>query len=156
MVLTLKRWKSRSSPGIEAGAYRAKTHSHVKTAAAGLPRAAAFLSPANTPETHQITPSVAGWSSPVARQAHNLKVAGSNPAPATNQPAQKQAPVQQDAGALWRPMSAENGKFPIASGRIAAGAPFVTRARATLEAALCQPRNSCRESISGRAALSRC
>ncbi len=27
---------------------------------------------------------IAGWSSPVARQAHNLKVAGSNPAPATN------------------------------------------------------------------------
>ena len=27
---------------------------------------------------------VAGWSSPVARQAHNLKVAGSNPVPATN------------------------------------------------------------------------
>ncbi len=25
----------------------------------------------------------AGWSSPVARQAHNLEVAGSNPAPAT-------------------------------------------------------------------------
>ena len=31
---------------------------------------------------------IAGWSSLVARQAHNLKVAGSNPAPATNlQPA---------------------------------------------------------------------
>ena len=29
------------------------------------------------------TVSAAGWSSPVARQAHNLKVAGSNPAPAT-------------------------------------------------------------------------
>ncbi len=28
-------------------------------------------------------PFTAGWSSPVARQAHNLKVAGSNPAPAT-------------------------------------------------------------------------
>ena len=28
----------------------------------------------------------AGWSSPVARQAHNLKAAGSNPAPATRQP----------------------------------------------------------------------
>ena len=28
--------------------------------------------------------SVAGWSSLVARQAHNLKVAGSNPAPAPN------------------------------------------------------------------------
>ena len=27
---------------------------------------------------------IAGWSSPVARQAHNLKVVGSNPAPATN------------------------------------------------------------------------
>src|SRR5271165_2019735 len=30
-------------------------------------------------------PNAAGWSSPVARQAHNLKAAGSNPAPATNQ-----------------------------------------------------------------------
>src|ERR1700677_285887 len=29
-------------------------------------------------------PLVAGWSSLVARQAHNLKVAGSNPAPAPN------------------------------------------------------------------------
>src|SRR5690606_29128220 len=29
--------------------------------------------------THRLA---AGWSSPVARQAHNLKVAGSNPAPA--------------------------------------------------------------------------
>ncbi len=27
---------------------------------------------------------VAGWSSLVARQAHNLKVVGSNPTPATN------------------------------------------------------------------------
>src|SRR3990167_9362559 len=32
------------------------------------------------PPGHEIG---AGWSSPVARQAHNLKVAGSNPAPAT-------------------------------------------------------------------------
>ena len=28
--------------------------------------------------------SIAGWSSPVARQAHNLKAVGSNPTPATN------------------------------------------------------------------------
>jgi hypothetical protein len=28
----------------------------------------------------------AGWSSPVARRAHNPKVVGSNPAPATNFP----------------------------------------------------------------------
>ncbi len=34
--------------------------------------------------THVAPPLVAGWSSLVARQAHNLKVAGSNPAPATN------------------------------------------------------------------------
>ncbi len=33
----------------------------------------------NTPDRNP----VAGWSSPVARQAHNLKVGGSNPAPAT-------------------------------------------------------------------------
>jgi hypothetical protein len=35
----------------------------------------------------------AGWSSPVARQAHNLKVTGSNPVPATN-------PKARDANAL--------------------------------------------------------
>ena len=28
---------------------------------------------------------IAGWSSPVARQAHNLKVGGSNPPPATKE-----------------------------------------------------------------------
>ena len=28
---------------------------------------------------------IAGWSSPVARQAHNLKVGGSNPSPATKE-----------------------------------------------------------------------
>ena len=32
---------------------------------------------------HNQTPLGAGWSSPVARQAHNLKVVGSNPTPAT-------------------------------------------------------------------------
>ena len=36
------------------------------------------------PPAREANISVAGWSSPVARQAHNLKVAGSNPAPATN------------------------------------------------------------------------
>ena len=30
-----------------------------------------------------LTSNDAGWSSPVARQAHNLKVVGSNPTPAT-------------------------------------------------------------------------
>ena len=32
---------------------------------------------------------IAGWSSPVARQAHNLKVVGSNPTPATNAAAER-------------------------------------------------------------------
>ena len=42
---------------------------------------------------------IAGWSSLVARQAHNLKVVGSNPAPATNE-----ADVDVDIGFLftWR------------------------------------------------------
>ena len=38
----------------------------------------------------------AGWSSPVARQAHNLKVTGSNPVPATKQrpPDQGSSPIR--------------------------------------------------------------
>ena len=41
----------------------------------------------NTRQTHRFartTRDNAGWSSPVARQAHNLKVTGSNPVPATH------------------------------------------------------------------------
>jgi hypothetical protein len=41
---------------------------HTRRNARALPRASHFD---------------AGWSSPVARQAHNLKVVGSNPTPAT-------------------------------------------------------------------------
>jgi hypothetical protein len=37
--------------------------------------------------TKNSLPLIAGWSSLVARQAHNLKAAGSNPAPATIQQA---------------------------------------------------------------------
>ena len=37
-----------------------------------------------------------GWSSPVARQAHNLKVVGSNPAPATN----LETPPSKEGGVL--------------------------------------------------------
>jgi hypothetical protein len=36
----------------------------------------------------------AGWSSPVARQAHNLKAAGSNPAPATKSKPKYQKPAR--------------------------------------------------------------
>lgn len=38
----------------------------------------------NSETTPSLNKNVAGWSSPVARQAHNLKVVGSNPTPATN------------------------------------------------------------------------
>src|SRR5688500_12308835 len=73
MVLTLKRWKSRSSPGIVASelgnnpftSQRADPHGPALLASLGRQTGAA------------------GWSSPVARQAHNLKVVGSNPTPAT-------------------------------------------------------------------------
>ncbi len=49
-------------------------HPRRATARLGLPPTAATAGIGNG----------AGWSSPVARQAHNLKAAGSNPAPATN------------------------------------------------------------------------
>ena len=70
MVLLLKQWKSRSSPGFAGGVVRKPIHD-VFQGRWGHMLAAALLFGA-------------GWSSPVARQAHNLKVAGSNPAPATS------------------------------------------------------------------------
>src|SRR3954471_9329717 len=79
MVLSPKRWKSRSSPGFMAGG-RGR----------GFPSKHCFD---GSQPIHIVSPPVrgrfgdAGWSSPVARQAHNLKVAGSNPAPATNKKA---------------------------------------------------------------------
>src|SRR3954469_13516960 len=70
MVLSPKRWKSRSSPGFMASGQVEPIHMFT-------------LRP---PELHAKAAAVvgdAGWSSPVARQAHNLKVVGSNPTPAT-------------------------------------------------------------------------
>src|SRR5437879_11105086 len=58
MVLHLKVRKSRSPPG---------PHSSLSSRSV----------------TDRRDPTDAGWSSPVARQAHNLKVVGSNPTPAT-------------------------------------------------------------------------
>ena len=48
----------------------------LKKAAAGFPRGGFLVSA-------EASLGAAGWSSPVARQAHNLKVVGSNPTPAT-------------------------------------------------------------------------
>ena len=61
-----------------------------------LPRIKSGVPAANRPCGPSVRPPYwldnmvdAGWSSPVARQAHNLKVTGSNPVPATNKNARK-------------------------------------------------------------------
>ncbi len=68
MVLRLKTWESRSPPNLVRN-----TNTDLSNDAA--PNCLKFQ-----PWGLYIG---AGWSSPVARQAHNLKVVGSNPTPAT-------------------------------------------------------------------------
>ena len=76
MVLLLKQWKSRSSPGFAGGVRKKPIHKSEgqEPSIEGLRALFASLARRN---------GAAGWSSPVARQAHNLKVVGSNPTPAT-------------------------------------------------------------------------
>src|SRR5687768_15793776 len=76
MVLTLKRWKSRTPPGIVAGVSRGKKPIHKSK---GCPSGDGPFRVSSEMRSN----GAAGWSSPVARQAHNLKVVGSNPTPAT-------------------------------------------------------------------------
>ena len=111
MVLTLKRWKSRSSPGIAASELGSNPFTSQRADPHGQPfwrlcqprprcHAERFLGNCNAerppelmrgkPRSRTRSPALeakqigaAGWSSPVARQAHNLKVVGSNPTPAT-------------------------------------------------------------------------
>ena len=75
MVLTLKRWKSRTPPGIAAGVGQGYPFAKSKGCPSPGSPFAVSKQDANIGD--------AGWSSPVARQAHNLKVVGSNPTPAT-------------------------------------------------------------------------
>ena len=84
MVLRLKARESRSSPGLPRGCIRSTTLHHDTFIRRHDPLAATFD---------------AGWSSPVARQAHNLKVIGSNPIPA---PKLKTAPATAGAVLLCR------------------------------------------------------
>lgn len=79
MVLRLKAWESRSPPNLEKSSKQF--------------------------QKQQIT---AGWSSQVARQAHNLKVVGSNPTPATNIPQNIKAPNLAPAG----PSAFHQGQAP--------------------------------------------
>jgi hypothetical protein len=77
MVLRLKTWESRSPPNLKSpkpGGHRHRTMPPPRPVA-GIRRPNTALSTNQNP--------AAGWSSPVARQAHNLKVVGSNPTPAT-------------------------------------------------------------------------
>ena len=80
MVLRLKTWESRSPPNLK--------------------RDTSLINDANTPDRKSKPSGTdAGWSSPVARQAHNLKAAGSNPAPATTFTEPPKAPQLRG---LWR------------------------------------------------------
>ena len=72
MVLCLKTWESRSSPGLPSTEPKLPLRHDAVGSRTIFPIAYCRLA------------SDAGWSSPVARQAHNLKAAGSNPAPATS------------------------------------------------------------------------
>ena len=69
MVLRLKTRESRSLPGLQS--------TKLKTSLQNL------LSTSPAPKRWTKPSHPAGWSSPVARQAHNLKVVSSNLAPAT-------------------------------------------------------------------------
>src|SRR3984893_12168199 len=89
MVLRLKARKSRSPPGLPNPP---DTRRNPGSAATGdaqrhrKPRPAPerrWADNASGPHPGPTTHTTAGWSSPVARQAHNLKVPGSNPGPAT-------------------------------------------------------------------------
>ena len=100
MVLCLKTRESRSLPGLPrtCNDAQATTHTH--------------HIPLHDPNhTSTAFASAAGWSSPVARQAHNLKVTGSNPVPATN-PSQK-APNGQSSGGFRRSMPTDPAKPPM-------------------------------------------
>jgi hypothetical protein len=78
MVLRLKAWESRSLPGLH-DAPDEETPSFISTGPPPVRSPVAFAAGLSYLKRVHAD---AGWSSPVARQAHNLKVVGSNPAPA--------------------------------------------------------------------------
>ena len=81
MVLCLKARESRSLPGLPDPSVTMSKPCHVFLSCPVCFRR--FLYVAKTVFFEGCIFSGAGWSSPVARQAHNLKVVGSNPTPAT-------------------------------------------------------------------------
>ena len=103
MVLSLKTWESRSLPGLPStdGTLRMSHPVPGHTSNSLLsPAALSGGKPASVPGGCRLqTSDTAGWSSPVARQAHNLKVTGSNPVPATIFNLHK--PVRRNPGGLF-------------------------------------------------------
>ena len=79
MVLRLKTRESRSLPGLRNATTNLISTSTAHAETKGRPKAVLRAIKDHNAEQNN----AAGWSSPVARQAHNLKAAGSNPAPAT-------------------------------------------------------------------------
>ena len=79
-----------------------------------------FTTQIPTPRHHRRNPSVAGWSSPVARQAHNLKVTGSNPVPATTETDPTPAPATRRG---FRMFACSGQTWHSARQRIAASLP---------------------------------
>ena len=92
MVLSLKAWESRSLPGLPSTDARRHTNSSLGSHAVFRryrrgQRCSEQVAEAGNSDVSfsdfRRLEIAAGWSSPVARQAHNLKVIGSNPIPAT-------------------------------------------------------------------------
>ena len=81
MVLVPKHWESRSPRGITAGG-SGITHSQFQKPLPAVSERRLFRL-WSISRYRRDEHGAAGWSSPVARQAHNLKVVGSNPTPAT-------------------------------------------------------------------------
>jgi hypothetical protein len=104
MVLRLKARESRSPPGPPKG----------------------YKTNCKSPETDPYlttSPAIAaGWSSPVARQAHNLKVAGSNPAPAPKSPKQHNKPAKQKCKAGFLRSGQRQSHAGLGQALLAAGA----------------------------------
>src|SRR5207302_8017565 len=122
MVLPLKRRKSRSPPGParppSLPTTPARQHGPDNT---GMGQARLRSGPANSqpspgkqnPGNQTTQPNNAGWSSPVARQAHNLKVTGSNPVPATTESSD---PGPTPPGSLFvRSIPSANANIPARS-----------------------------------------
>ncbi len=89
MVLCLKTRESRSPPGLPSTRHQITFPRHGPNLFALRDPRPTRVSAWRVRSRRSHGARDAGWSSPVARQAHNLKVVGSNPTPATTFPDQQ-------------------------------------------------------------------